>query len=86
MSLAFATITGPDCLRDLIKQFGLRLKVYRTIRDMLDASNQVFGLQIVLEKMLLILLKQYTRAESENSQSDATIILVRNHGIILVAM
>ena len=40
--LAFATTTGPDCLRDVIKQYGIRLKVYRTIKDVLAASEQVF--------------------------------------------
>ena len=39
ISLAFATVSGPDCLKEVISQYGLRLKVYRLIKD--DISAQV---------------------------------------------
>ena len=28
VSLAFATTAGPDCLKDVISKYGIRLKVY----------------------------------------------------------
>ena len=30
--LALATTAGPDCLRDVIPKYGLRLKVYQAIK------------------------------------------------------
>ena len=33
--LALATTAGPDCLRDVIPKYGLRLKVYRAIKGAL---------------------------------------------------
>ena len=35
IGLALATTAGPDCLRDVIPKYGLRLKVYRAIKDTL---------------------------------------------------
>jgi len=40
VSLAFATTAGPDCLKDVISKYGIRLKVYRTIKEQLE-HNQV---------------------------------------------
>jgi len=36
VSLAFASIAGPDCLKDVIMKYGLRLKVYRAIKEQLE--------------------------------------------------
>lgn len=33
--LALGTTTGPDCLRDVISKYGLRLKVYKAIKETL---------------------------------------------------
>lgn len=38
ISLAFATTAGPDCLKEVISKYGLRLKVYRVIKDVLSAQ------------------------------------------------
>lgn len=36
---AFATCSGPDCLRDVVKKFGYRVKVYNFIKSAI--SNQI---------------------------------------------
>ena len=38
ISLAFATTAGPDCLKEVISKYGLRLKVYQVIKDALSAQ------------------------------------------------
>ena len=38
ISLAFATLSGPDCLKEVISQYGLCLKVYRVIKDAISAQ------------------------------------------------
>ena len=35
-------IPGPDCLKDLIKKVGLRLKVYKAIKVLYDTENVSF--------------------------------------------
>lgn len=30
---------GPDCLKDLVKKVGLRLKVYKAIKVLYDTEN-----------------------------------------------
>ena len=40
ISLAFTTTSGPDCLKEVISQFGLRLKVYKAIKE--ELVNQVY--------------------------------------------
>lgn len=40
---AFASSPGPDALRDLIPKLGVRLKVYRAIKSVLD---QQYVLQV----------------------------------------
>lgn len=34
----FATCPGPDCLRDIISKFGVRMKVYAAIKTQLEKS------------------------------------------------
>ena len=35
VNLAYATISGPDCLKDVISRYGVRLKIYQAIKDAL---------------------------------------------------
>ena len=35
---AFATCSGPDCIKDVIKTFGTRLKVYNVIKTAIGES------------------------------------------------
>ena len=41
MSLAFAAHSGPDCLKDVIAKYGLRLKVYQAIKAELEAVRSM---------------------------------------------
>ena len=45
ISVAFATHSGPDCLKDVIPKYGLRLKVYQALKQVLD-TQQVASYQI----------------------------------------
>ena len=38
VSLAFASCSGPDCIKDVIPKYGLRLKVYQAIKREIEAS------------------------------------------------
>ena len=38
---AFATATGPDCIKDVLPRFGERVKVYNAIRTYLELSEVV---------------------------------------------
>lgn len=38
LSLAFAAQSGPDCLKDVVPKYGLRLKVYQAIKVELEAQ------------------------------------------------
>ena len=42
MSLAYTTISGPDCLKDIISKYGIRLKVYQAIKDALFVKVFIF--------------------------------------------
>ena len=33
---AFATCSGPDCLKDVVRKYGVRVKVYNTIKINID--------------------------------------------------
>lgn len=37
---AFAVCSGPDCIKDVIKTFGTRLKVYNVIKAAIGESYQ----------------------------------------------
>ena len=37
---AFATCSGPDCLKDVISKYGQRVKVYNAIKVRLGESYQ----------------------------------------------
>lgn len=37
---AFATRPGPDCIKDVIKTYGTRLKVYNVIKSAIGATYQ----------------------------------------------
>ena len=39
MSLAFAAHSGPDCLKDVVPKYGLRLKVYQALKAELEAAR-----------------------------------------------
>ena len=39
LSLAFAAHSGPDCLKDVVPKYGLRLKVYQAIKAELEAER-----------------------------------------------
>ena len=39
LSLAFAAHSGPDCLKNIVSKYGLRLKVYRAIKAELEAER-----------------------------------------------
>jgi hypothetical protein len=39
LSLAFAAHSGPDCLKDVVQKYGLRLKVYQAIKAELEAER-----------------------------------------------
>ena len=39
VSLAFASCSGPDCIKDVISKYGLRLKVYQAIKREIEAST-----------------------------------------------
>ncbi len=41
ISEAFATQSGPDCLKDVIQKYGLRLKVYRVLKQALGAQEVI---------------------------------------------
>jgi hypothetical protein len=41
VSLAFASCSGPDCIKDVIPKYGLRLKVYQAIKREIEAHVQV---------------------------------------------
>ncbi|XP_065892856.1 uncharacterized protein [Dysidea avara] len=40
VSLAFASTAGPDCLKDVVPKYGLRLKVYRAIKEQLEHDQK----------------------------------------------
>lgn len=37
----FGSISGPDCLRDVLHKFGTRVKVYTAIKSYLDKSLMI---------------------------------------------
>ena len=39
LALAFAAHSGPDCLKNIVPKYGLRLKVYRAIKAELEAER-----------------------------------------------
>ena len=39
LSLAFAAHSGPDCLKDVVPKYGLRLKLYQAIKAELEAER-----------------------------------------------
>ena len=39
ISVAFATQSGPDCLKDVIPKYGLRLKVYQALKQVLNTQQ-----------------------------------------------
>lgn len=39
LSLAFAAHSCPDCLKDVVSKYGLRLKVYQAIKAELEAER-----------------------------------------------
>ena len=39
LSLAFAAHSGPDCLKDVVPKYGLRLKLYQAIKVELEAER-----------------------------------------------
>ncbi|XP_065891863.1 uncharacterized protein [Dysidea avara] len=41
ISLAFTTTSGPDCLKEVISQFGQRLKVYKAIKEELVNQEEM---------------------------------------------
>ena len=41
VSTAFATVPGPDCIREVVPKLGYRLKVYRCLKALLE-ETQVF--------------------------------------------
>ena len=53
MSLAFASTAGPDCLKDVVPKYGLRLKVYRAIKEQLEHD------QVKLLNYIAIILYYY---------------------------
>ena len=36
--MAFAFVTGPDCLITVLKKFGTRMKVYKFLKDVLESE------------------------------------------------
>lgn len=36
--MAFASVTGPDCLITVLKKFGTRMKVYKFLKDVLESE------------------------------------------------
>ena len=41
VSLAYATTSGPDCLKEVISKYGLRLKVYQAIKRALTTTEVI---------------------------------------------
>ena len=39
ISVAFATHYGPNCLKDVIPKYGLHLKVYQALKQVLDTQH-----------------------------------------------
>lgn len=39
LSLAFAAHSGPDCLKDVVPKYRLRLKLYQAIKAELEAER-----------------------------------------------
>lgn len=37
IALAFASQSGPDCIKDVVSKYGLRLKVYQIIKKEIEA-------------------------------------------------
>ena len=48
MSLAFASCSGPDHLKDVIPKYGLRLKVYQVIKREIEASAACSSASLVI--------------------------------------
>lgn len=46
----FGTASGPDCLRDVIKKYGTRVKVYCALKTFLskELGNEVMKIYLVL--------------------------------------
>ena len=38
IAAAFAVTPGPDCIRDVVKKVGIRMKVYQAIKKALEVS------------------------------------------------
>lgn len=36
--MAFASVTGPDCLITVLKKFGTRMNVYKFLKDILESE------------------------------------------------
>ena len=47
VSLAFASCSGPDCIKDVIPKYGLRLKVYQAIKKEIEARTPCLSRALV---------------------------------------
>ena len=52
---AFATCAGPDCLKDVIPKLGIRLKVYNTLKLVIDQGykQKVFSNKATVKELIL---------------------------------
>jgi len=76
VSLAFASTAGPDCLKDVVMKYGLRLKVYRAIKEQLECVQVKSVLKCHCNDSMPLLQKGTEQKAIDESQDDSTIILV----------
>lgn len=54
IAAAFAVTPGPDCIRDVVKKVGIRMKVYQAIKKALEVSRQTVSLCLAPSTVLLV--------------------------------
>lgn len=46
--MAFGSLSGPDCLKSVVKRCGYRLKVYNSLKSIMSSElNEVSGSQLL---------------------------------------
>lgn len=45
--MAFGSLSGPDCLKSVVKRCGYRLKVYNFLKSMSSELNEVSGSRLL---------------------------------------
>ena len=51
---AFATCAGPDCLKDVIPKLGIRLKVYNTLKLVIDQGKGFFSNKATVKELTYV--------------------------------